>query len=180
MEEIWKDVIGYEGFYKISNIGNYKSLDREVTRKDGFIVKIKGRSKLFISTDKLGYKRAGLSIKNHKVHHSLHRLVAKHFIPNPNDLEEVNHKDGDKANNYAGNLEWISRSGNIKHSYDSNLRQGRKGEKHHNATFKDNTIRELRKDRLLGMTYSQIGLKYNTTKATAFDICKRRSWLHID
>ena len=58
----------------------------------------------------------------------IHRLVAETFIPNPGNLSDVNHIDGDKSNNRADNLEWASRGSNIKHSYDSGLRKAKKGE----------------------------------------------------
>lgn len=59
---------------------------------------------------------------------SIHRLVAETFIPNPGNLSDVNHIDGDKSNNRVDNLEWVSRGSNIKHSYDSGLREAKKGE----------------------------------------------------
>jgi len=94
-------------------IFNIPDVDGYYISKDGRIFKeIHGRE---VSG---GYISAHLrSGKDYKVH----RLVAKTFIPNPDNLPQVNHKDGNKKNNHVDNLEWISRSGNIRHAYDNGL-----------------------------------------------------------
>lgn len=94
MEEIWCPIKGYEGQYEVSDQGRVKSLkyDKERILKPGR----DSGGYLFVSLCKNG------DIKNWLVH----RLVAKTFIPNPNNLPEVNHKDEDKANNFVQNLEW--------------------------------------------------------------------------
>lgn len=97
-EEIWKDVVGYEGLYQVSNLGRVRSLGFDKWHK-GKIIKgcFDGKKKyLFVSLHKEG-KSKGFNI---------HRLVATAFIPNPNNLPQVNHKDEDKTNNCADNLEW--------------------------------------------------------------------------
>ena len=98
--EIWKDVKGFEGYYKVSNKGNVYSVERMVRgRKCGGIM-LKPRY------DKDGYLLVGLC-KNGKLKtKKIHRLVAETFIPNPNGFPEVNHKDEIKTNNELSNLEW--------------------------------------------------------------------------
>lgn len=116
MEEIWKDIKGYEGMYQISSLGRIKALERWVTRKDGRLNHYPEK----IMTPKIsynGYMRIGLW-KNGKVKNCLvHRLVAATFIPNPNHLPQVNHKDEDRTNNIYTNLEWCSSSYNINYGH---------------------------------------------------------------
>lgn len=104
MEEIWKDIINYEGLYQVSNLGNVRSLNYLRT----------GEIKLLKQgTNNKGYKCVHL-FKNRKgKNYSVHRLVAMAFIPNPDDLPIVNHKDEDKINNNVNNLEWCTNEYNI-------------------------------------------------------------------
>jgi hypothetical protein len=116
--EVWKDVKDYEGIYQISNLGNLKSLKRKGT---GTFTNKEYLLKKGITTK--GYYSYGLS-KNGKVKtHTLHRLVANHFIENINNEKCVNHKDGNPKNNDISNLEWCSYSENSLHGYRSNGRK---------------------------------------------------------
>jgi hypothetical protein len=97
-KETWKPVVGYEGLYEVSSEGNVRNV------KTGKILKPKNnrRGYLFVGLHKNG------AVKNRYIH----RLVAQAFIPNPNKLPEVNHKDEIKANNNLDNLEWVSHRDN--------------------------------------------------------------------
>lgn len=112
--EEWKDVVGFEEYYKISNFGRIKSLDRNEINKNGVIRRLKGSLKnTFISG---GYVLVTLSKNNVNESHCIHRLVAEAFIPNPNNLDEVNHKDRIKENNCLSNLEWCTSRENTHHA----------------------------------------------------------------
>ena len=97
MEEIWKPVVGYEGLYEVSNLGNVRG-------KNGML-KPQARKHGYLSV--WLYGNGGTSKRNGK-QFSVHRIVATAFIPNPSGLSEVNHKDECKTNNCAENLEWCS------------------------------------------------------------------------
>jgi len=118
----WKEIEGYEGLYKVSDTGRVKRMEREVVRKDGAVMHYKERELKPWSTRK-GYQRVELSDadKNRKKF-LVHRLVAEQFIPNPDNLEQVNHIDGDKSNNNVENLEWVSNYENYKDALESGYR----------------------------------------------------------
>lgn len=106
MNEIWKDIKGYEGFYQISNTGKIKSLERLVPSKiKGTYQKIKEKiRKTSITT--AGYEYVVLAKNGKNKTLLVHRLVAETFIDNPNNKKCVNHKDENKSNNSVENLEW--------------------------------------------------------------------------
>ena len=123
--EIWKPIKDFENLYEVSNLGRVKSLPR---------IKINNKGKQ-LTKEKImkphdfnnGYYKVPLTNKEHlKKYYLVHRLVAQAFIPNPNNFPQVNHKDGDKSNNCADNLEWITREDNIKHAYKMGLNPSRK------------------------------------------------------
>ena len=115
--EVWKDIEGYEGIYQVSNLGRLRSLDRYYTKpqprngvptryfKKGQIVKtFAGRN---------GYIGAVLKFERKQKNFMMHRLVAKAFVQGYFDGADVNHKDCDRANNRADNLEWVTRRDNL-------------------------------------------------------------------
>lgn len=108
MNEVWKDIEGYEGKYQVSNLGRVRGLDR----KNSMGKTVKGRI-LKPRKTHAGYLRAHLCRDDRYIH----RLVAEAFIPNPNNLPQINHKDEDKANNSVDNLEWCTCEYNL--SYGS-------------------------------------------------------------
>ena len=104
MREEWRPVVGYEGLYEVSNMGNVKSLNYRGNGKEGILNAMKNNR---------GYLQVNL-YKDGKMKKCLvHRLIATAFCENPEGYTEVNHRDEDKENNRADNLEWCSRSYNI-------------------------------------------------------------------
>ena len=121
MQEIWKDVIGFEGGYQVSNFGNVKSLSRVVPCKGG--TRKTSERLCNPSYDKDGYRFVSLSFNGKRKNSRLHRIVAEAFIPNTNNLPQVNHKDGNKNNNCSENLEWCTSQENIVHSLRTGLKK---------------------------------------------------------
>jgi hypothetical protein len=105
--ENWKDVIGYEGQFMISESGKVKSLNRTCIRDNGTKYSIKGKDLTnFISN--VGYVRVALRNKGKQIKYSVHRLVADAFVSKEIGRDFVNHIDGNRLNNHYSNLEWVS------------------------------------------------------------------------
>lgn len=114
MEEIWKDIKGYEGAYQVSNTGKVKSLARKVKGVIGWVSE--RIRKPFINP--FGYAKVILRNGNTKYENrTIARLVAIAFIDNPLNLPCVNHKDGDKSNDNDWNLEWVTQRENCTHTF---------------------------------------------------------------
>jgi hypothetical protein len=105
MEEVWKDVPGYEDLYQVSSYGNVRSLDRYVNSRNGSRKPVNGQI-LKQEKTKSGYLQVPLSKCGRHKRFKVHRLVACAFIGNPLNLPQVNHKDENKLNNHVENLEW--------------------------------------------------------------------------
>lgn len=126
--EIWKNIPRTNGSYSASNLGNVKSNDRQITNSLGVTKKYKGILLKFSRSGWGGYYFVQLSdINNKKFRECVHRIVARTFIPNPNNKPQVNHIDGDKLNNRLENLEWVTQSENMQHAYDIGLTNIKKG-----------------------------------------------------
>jgi len=113
-DEIWKNVIGFEGLYEISNYGNIKSCRRYVNIKSG--KRVVNEKLLSLAKDRDGYLMAILCQNGTKKTVKVHRLVANAFIDNVDGKPSVNHIDSNKSNNIVRNLEWVSNLENICHS----------------------------------------------------------------
>lgn len=114
MEEIWKDIEGYEGLYEVSSNGRVRSHDRLIDRTgvgQGAYV-LKGRV-LKLRSDRDGYILVTLSSDGIARTFKVHRLVAQAFIPNPENLSQVDHDDGRRANNRVINLKWSTVRNNL-------------------------------------------------------------------
>lgn len=109
--EIWKDVSGYEGLYQVSNKGRVRSLDHTTTHR-GFDHKKRGKI-LSVRKDGKGYHQYRLYKNGKSWYPKAHRLVAEHFIDNPNNFPQINHIDEDKDNNSVNNLEWCTGTYNM-------------------------------------------------------------------
>jgi hypothetical protein len=122
MIEVFVPVTGYEGLYEISNLGRVKSLAK--FKGTNYKQRI-GERIMKGKPNTNGYLQIGLSIDGEKTYPFVHRLVAIHFIENPNNSPEVNHKNGNRICNEASNLEWCTRLENEQHSWRTGLKQMR-------------------------------------------------------
>lgn len=172
MKEIWKDIEGYEGIYQVSNTGKVRSLDRKVWNyiKKGRVLKMRNNGH--------GYYDVSLYGEEKKEKHAyIHILVAKAFIPNPNNYEQVNHKDFDKSNNCVDNLEWVSRKQNMQHYRKSNY--CKKVEKMREKKFANKTLKRVydNKDKIIylykeGFSIVEVGKQLNLGRDFVSEVLK--------
>lgn len=162
--EIWKDIKGFRELYQISNLGRIRRKD---TRK---VLKLLTLSK--------GYRGIRL-YENTKVAKTkkIHRLVAEYFIPNPLNLEQVNHKDGNKNNNKVDNLEWCSNDYNMNHAIKSNLIL--KGEKRFSSKCNEESLLLLQELIDCGFTIKQLSLIYMISKNSMKNIIRGITYQHL-
>lgn len=113
--EIWKDIVieGFEGYYRASNLGRIYSKRKTIYNKDGSVNKTNPPKIMKTTIDSNGYERVTFNIPSLKLSKTskVHSIIAKTFIPNPENLPQVKHIDGDNSNNKVDNLKWVSRSG---------------------------------------------------------------------
>ena len=157
MQEVWQPVRGYEGLYEVSDAGHVKGL--------------RGPLKPLLSDNR--YEKVDLHNRGTRKRFYIHRLVATHFIPNPNQCPQVNHKDGNKTNNVVSNLEWCSASENGVHAVRL---LGLHGENRYNCKLTNAQVLAIRSDARL---HREIAADYEIgrTQVTKIKSGKRRSWL---
>lgn len=146
MEEIWKPIEGYEGLYEVSNLGRVRSLwfrnNHSLVRRDKIMSATdNGHGYLIVCLRREGCKR---------VNHYVHRLVAKAFIPNPDNLPVIDHIDHNRSNNVATNLQWITQGDNVRRS-----RHLMRKPKNFKTNTGENYISKQSKDGLFRVTLCQ-------------------------
>jgi len=179
MQEIWKDIKGYEGFYQISNFGRVASLTRIVKVGEkrqkiqlGRILsqQISGNGYYYLSLCKNGINKTERP----------HRLVGLYFLKKIEGKNQINHKDGNKLNNISTNLEWCSASENMKHAYKNNLEKKIVGEKCNFAKLTEIKVKEI----LTLINSKKIMLKdiariYGVCRSTISSIKNKKNWRYL-
>lgn len=149
--EEWRDVVGFEGLYKVSNLGRVMSL-----RKTTPMI-------LNPQVTQKGYLRIAIHIRPVAGHYLVHRWVAEAFIPNPNNLPFINHKDENPSNNSVENLEWCDRLYN--NTYGTALKKA------HETRRKNGMARTVYQFDMAGNMVCEYGSAYKASKETGINIC---------
>jgi len=168
MNEIWKDILGYEGDYQVSNKGRVKSF---VKYPEGRILKPcnRGNGYLYINLYKNGTKKK----------HSIHRLVATAFIKNPENKATVNHLDSNTTNNNLENLEWATHAENTKHGFEFGNFDNR-GERQGNSKLTEKEVLEIRELYSKGnISQKEIAEIYGVSQQNIGYIINRKKWNHV-
>lgn len=172
--EQWKVIKGFENEYLISNYGRIKSKTRIFyCGKNHSSKKIIKEHILHVYFRKNKY--VGVTLKKNGEHFSceVHRLVAEAFIPNIEQKEQVNHKDGDKHNNKVENLEWFTRSENALHSYF------KLGNIKYKRNFSEQEIKEIRKLYSQGCSKNQLARQYYCSRTAIKRLVENQSYQHV-
>lgn len=138
-DEIWKDVIGYEGYYEVSNLGRVRSVDRTIMRNGKFPVHYSGKIRAQMQGGNSPYLQVSIRKNNLKL---VHRLVAESFLEREKSKDYVNHKDGNPLNNCVDNLEWCTQKYNVNYG-DHAKKQSIAQRKSYIAEFEDGTIKKF-------------------------------------
>jgi hypothetical protein len=167
VQEEWKDVIGYAGRYRVSNTGKIHSMKRY-----GVI-----RTKELRQSPQVGgYLKVSLSVGSAKKTLTVHSIVAQAFLGNRPHGLDINHKDGNKANNRADNLEYITRGQNLSHAYRHGL-NSRKGEKNCGAKLSGETIEKIRTKYLEDqVSQTDLAKEYGVHQSTISHIVNHKNW----
>jgi hypothetical protein len=185
LQEEWRPVPEFEDYYEISNMGRVKSKaifirhDGNWSDEHGYVKKIKTKN---ITMNRYGYLTSKLCKLGKCRRLTVHRLVAKAFIPNPEGFTQVNHVDGNKENNVVTNLEWVSAARNIQHAYETGLMNSDhlQGSNHHNAKLTEEDVKTMRRIYNEGtVTIKALANKYNIGASTARDILTHRTWRNV-
>lgn len=180
--EIWKDVVGYEGFYQVSNLGRVKSLHRYFNRIycNGTNIQREVPERILPLRDSIKkYSRAFLCKGRIKKNFLVHRLVAVAFIANPENKLEVNHINCNKKDNRVSNLEWTSYSENRKHAVENGRMRYALGEKSGSSKLSESQIKEIRLKHKNGETGKNIAMYFNVTPSTIYSILNNITWKHV-
>lgn len=119
----WRDLVGYEGYLQVSNTGLVRSVERKIPHRNNSTSTIKSRI-ISQHPDPKGYLKVRTSVNNHKTSIKVHRAVAEAFLPNLEHKDQVDHIDGNKANNHVSNLRWATNKENFDYSMQNGLRKG--------------------------------------------------------
>jgi hypothetical protein len=143
---------------------------------DGFIISHKrGNKRLIGQINRYGYPTVTVMVNGLQKNMVVHRLIAKAFIPNPNNLEQVNHKDGNKLNNSVNNLEWVSKSDNVKHAFRIGLQKTYShNSRSTNLTW--NQVNVIREAFEKGYSQKSIAAYFNMTGSNINHIVHNKTW----
>lgn len=168
VNEEWKPIVGWEGYYEISNYGRVKSLSR--VAKSSWKHQNRVLKERIMKQQTNGLGRPTVDLSNGELSKTLQvaLMVARAFLPNTEEKPQVNHIDGNPANNHVSNLEWATRSENMKHAWETGLK------KHYTTSLDNNDIKKMRLYRELGCPVIFISDIFNCSQSYVSNILNGR------
>jgi len=176
--EIWKDVVGYEALYQVSNLGRVKSLSRY--KKNGKYSHWTKEKLLAQGINSGGYCQVSLySNGSHKTK-TIHKLVATAFIPNPENKPWINHKNSIRKDNEETNIEWCTPTENNKHCYDKGRQKIHYGEQHPGSKLTEDQVKEIRnKYSYYKYTMPMLSKEYSISIGSIQAILNNQTWKNL-
>lgn len=154
-------------------------MEKYLITQDGKVFNIKKETEISQCKSRKGYLKVNLYIRGKNKLVFVHRLVANKYIPNPENKPQINHKDGNKTNNFYKNLEWCTQKENMHHAMKNGLRADRKGEKNTFSKFTNKQVLNIRKLYNNGEKIKIIARNHNVSYSAIYFIIKKLSWAHI-
>jgi hypothetical protein len=169
MIENWVEIQGTNGLYFVSDKGNVRSAHFGKEKQLTYFI------------NKKGYQNVFLYFNGKRLCTRIHRLVAMSFIPNVQNKDQVNHKNGIKTDNSVENLEWVNNSENVKHAFDTGLKKPNivHGSRHGMSKLNESQVLEIRQMNQEGQTSTSIAKNFGLSLGTVSGIVLRRNWKHI-
>ena len=169
-DEVWRDVVGYEGLYVVSNLGNVRSLPKRARHREELEMtkRVGSGGYLYVHLRKSGKGNRRL----------VHRLVAEAFIENNLNKPQVNHIDGNKLNNVVENLEWVTPSENQLHAYRV-LNRTRKRDHSPRPTKRKFTKEQILEIRSSSKSQSELAREYETAQNVIWCIVHRKTYQEV-
>ncbi len=173
IDEEWKDVVGWEGSYQVSDTGRVRSLDRSITRVDGVVLRVRGQILKQATHKNTGYRLVSLARNCNITHAYVHRLVLEAFVgPCPPGMETCHGTGEGRGDNRLTNLSWGTHAQN---AGPDRVRDGTmlSGERSPAAKFTWDEVRSIRADPRSGRELARV---YGVQRVTIYDIRNFRSW----
>ncbi len=175
--EIWKNIPKFNNEYQISNQGRIKSVHAIILRSNGTThTRV---SKVLKPSIDHGYLKGAVCVNKRMIPYKIHRLVAEAFVDGYGLTKEVNHIDGNKLNNNASNLEWVSRSENMLHAVSTGLLPVTRGSQRSQAKMNEADVVLLKKMMVQGVRRKDICEKLNISIHMYKDVQRGKSWRHV-
>ena len=176
--EIWKDIAGYEGLYQVSNLDRVKSLARTVRQRNQYawIERQVSEKIMDVQTNRLGYLKIHLYKDGKPKDFTVHQLVARAFLGEPpTPKHQVNHKNGNKADNNVTNLEWSTCSENQTHAYSIGLKN-QKAEKNNGSKLTWELVNEIRELYAKGEVQKSISKRLGVSTSQVCLLVNNKTW----